>query len=405
MVSTTKITKSSKLNVSEEGLAFDDVLLVPQFSEILPLNVDLSTRLTNKIKLKIPILSAAMDTVTESKMAITLAGEGGIGIIHKNMSIDEQAQQIKRVKKYESGVIKDPITANPSMSVKEIYDITKKYKISGVPIVEKNVLVGIVTNRDLRFVDNLDLSVTKIMTPKSRLITVKENYTKEEVISALRKNRIEKILIVSKKHELKGMITFKDIQKSTTYPNASKDNSGSLIVGGAIGTNNDSLERAEALIEQKADVIVIDTAHGHSKLVLNMLKKIKKNFPDQQVIAGNIATEEAAKDLIKNGADAIKVGIGPGSICTTRIVAGVGVPQLSAVMNVSKIAKKNKTPVIADGGIRYSGDIAKAIAAGADTVMLGGLLAGTDEAPGDVELYEGRTYKSYRGMGSIGAMQ
>ena len=402
MVSTTKITKSSKLNVSEEGLAFDDVLLVPQFSEILPLNVDLSTRLTNKIKLKIPILSAAMDTVTESKMAITLAGEGGIGIIHKNMSIDEQAQQIKRVKKYESGVIKDPITANPSMSVKEIYDITKKYKISGVPIVEKNVLVGIVTNRDLRFVDNLDLSVTKIMTPKSRLITVKENYTKEEVISALRKNRIEKILIVSKKHELKGMITFKDIQKSTTYPNASKDNSGSLIVGGAIGTNNDSLERAEALIEQKADVIVIDTAHGHSKLVLNMLKKIKKNFPDQQVIAGNIATEE---DLIKNGADAIKVGIGPGSICTTRIVAGVGVPQLSAVMNVSKIAKKNKTPVIADGGIRYSGDIAKAIAAGADTVMLGGLLAGTDEAPGDVELYEGRTYKSYRGMGSIGAMQ
>ena len=268
MVSTTKITKSSKLNVSEEGLAFDDVLLVPQFSEILPLNVDLSTRLTNKIKLKIPILSAAMDTVTESKMAITLAGEGGIGIIHKNMSIDEQAQQIKRVKKYESGVIKDPITANPSMSVKEIYDITKKYKISGVPIVEKNVLVGIVTNRDLRFVDNLDLSVTKIMTPKSRLITVKENYTKEEVISALRKNRIEKILIVSKKHELKGMITFKDIQKSTTYPNASKDNSGSLIVGGAIGTNNDSLERAEALIEQKADVIVIDTAHGHSKLCL-----------------------------------------------------------------------------------------------------------------------------------------
>ncbi|MAQ72777.1 MAG: IMP dehydrogenase [Gammaproteobacteria bacterium] len=405
MVDTTKFSKSTKLNMSDEGLAFDDVLLIPQFSEILPSDVDLTTKLTNKINLKIPIISAAMDTVTESKMAITLAGEGGIGIIHKNMSIDEQAQQIKMVKKYESGVIKDPITASPSMSVKEIYDITKKYGISGVPIVDKNILVGIVTNRDLRFVDNLNLSVTKIMTPKAKLITVKENYTKEEVISALRENRIEKILIVNKKHELRGMITFKDIQKSTTYPNASKDKSGSLIVGGAIGTNNESMQRAEALISQKADVIVIDTAHGHSKLVLDMLKRIKKKFPHQQVIAGNIATEQAAKDLISCGADAVKVGIGPGSICTTRIVAGVGVPQLSAVMNVAKISKKMKVPLIADGGIRYSGDIAKAIAAGADTVMLGGLLAGTDESPGDVELYEGRTYKSYRGMGSIGAMQ
>ena len=408
MVSSTKVsksTKSTKLNMSDEGLAFDDVLLIPQFSKILPSDVDLTTKLTNKINLKIPIVSAAMDTVTESKMAITLAGEGGIGIIHKNMNIDEQAQQIKMVKKYESGVIKDPITASPSMSVKEIYDITKKYGISGVPIVDKNILVGIVTNRDLRFVDNLNLSVTKIMTPKARLITVKENYTKEEVISALRENRIEKILIVNKKHELRGMITFKDIQKSTTYPNASKDKSGSLIVGGAIGTNKESMERAEALINQKADVIVIDTAHGHSKLVLDMLKRIKKKFPHQQVIAGNIATEQAAKDLISCGADAVKVGIGPGSICTTRIVAGVGVPQLSAVMNVAKISKKMKVPLIADGGIRYSGDIAKAIAAGADTVMLGGLLAGTDESPGDVELYEGRTYKSYRGMGSIGAMQ
>ena len=405
MVSTTKVSKPTKLNISNEGLAFDDVLLVPQFSKILPLDVDLTTKLTNKINLKIPILSAAMDTVTESKMAITLAGEGGIGIIHRNMSIDEQAQQIKTVKKYESGVIKDPITANPSMSVKEIYDITKKYEISGVPIVDKNILVGIVTNRDLRFVDNLNLSVTKIMTPKPKLITVKENYTKDEVISALRKNRIEKILIVNKEHELRGMITFKDIQKSTTYPNASKDKSGSLIVGGAIGTNKESLERAEALIAQKADVIVIDTAHGHSKLVLDMLKTIKKKFPHQQVVAGNIATEGAAKDLISCGADAIKVGIGPGSICTTRIVAGVGVPQLTAIMNVAKITKKMNIPLIADGGIRYSGDIAKAIAAGADTIMLGGLLAGTDESPGDVELYEGRTYKSYRGMGSIGAMQ
>tara|TARA_Y100000590_G_scaffold69821_2_gene76198 strand:- start:9282 stop:10775 length:1494 start_codon:yes stop_codon:yes gene_type:complete len=402
---TSKNNQSKYPNPVETGLAFDDVLLVPQYSEILPSDVNLTTKLTSKIQLKIPILSAAMDTVTEAQMAISLASEGGIGIIHKNMSIDEQAHQIKMVKKYESGVIKDPITADPTMSVKEIYDITKKYGISGVPIVDKNILVGIVTNRDLRFVDNLNLSVTKIMTPKTKLVTVKEDYSKEEVISALRKNRIEKILIVNKKHELKGMITFKDIQKSTTFPNASKDKMGSLIVGGAIGTNSESMDRAEALINQKADVLVIDTAHGHSRLVLNMLKKIKKRFPRQQVIAGNIATEQAAKDLIACGADAIKVGIGPGSICTTRIVAGVGVPQLSAIVDVARVSKKMKIPLIADGGIRYSGDIAKAIAAGADTVMLGGLLAGTDEAPGDVELYEGRTYKSYRGMGSIGAMQ
>ena len=402
---TSKNNQSKYPNPVETGLAFDDVLLVPQYSEILPSDVNLTTKLTSKIQLKIPILSAAMDTVTEAQMAISLASEGGIGIIHKNMSIDEQAHQIKMVKKYESGVIKDPITADPTMSVKEIYDITKKYGISGVPIVDKNILVGIVTNRDLRFVDNLNLSVTKIMTPKTKLVTVKEDYNKEEVISALRKNRIEKILIVNKKHELKGMITFKDIQKSTTFPNASKDKMGSLIVGGAIGTNSESMDRAEALIDQKADVLVIDTAHGHSRLVLNMLKKIKKRFPRQQVIAGNIATEQAAKDLIACGADAIKVGIGPGSICTTRIVAGVGVPQLSAIVDVARVSKKMKIPLIADGGIRYSGDIAKAIAAGADTVMLGGLLAGTDEAPGDVELYEGRTYKSYRGMGSIGAMQ
>jgi len=283
--------------------------------------------------------------------------------------------------------------------------ITKKYNISGVPIVSNNKLVGIVTNRDLRFVDNLDSKVSEIMTPQDRLITVKENFTKEEVISALRKNRIEKILITNKKHELKGMVTFKDIQKSTTYPNASKDDSGSLRVGAAIGTGSDSIERAEALIEQKTDVIVIDTAHGHSKLVIKMLKHLKKNYPTQELIVGNIATEEAAKDLITAGADAIKIGIGPGSICTTRIVAGVGVPQLTAIMNVSKIAKKKNIPLIADGGIRYSGDIAKALAAGADTVMLGGLLAGTDESPGEVELFEGRTYKAYRGMGSIGAMQ
>jgi IMP dehydrogenase len=378
---------------------------VPQYSEILPTDVILSTNLTKNIQLQTPILSAAMDTVTESQMAITLAGEGGIGIIHKNMSIEEQAKQIRFVKKYESGIVNDPVTASPTMSIAEINMITKKYNISGVPIVDNNKLVGIVTNRDLRFVDNLDLKVSEIMTPQDRLITVKENFTKEEVISALRKNRIEKILITNKKHELKGMVTFKDIQKSTTYPNASKDDSGSLRVGAAIGTGSDSIERAEALIEQKTDVIVIDTAHGHSKLVIKMLKYLKKNYPTQELIVGNIATEEAAKDLITAGADAIKIGIGPGSICTTRIVAGVGVPQLTAIMNVSKIAKKKNIPLIADGGIRYSGDIAKALAAGADTVMLGGLLAGTDESPGEVELFEGRTYKAYRGMGSIGAMQ
>ena len=397
--------KNSNIIITEEGLAFDDVLLVPQYSEILPTDVILSTNLTKNIQLQTPILSAAMDTVTESQMAITLAGEGGIGIIHKNMSVEEQAKQIRFVKKYESGIVNDPVTASPTMSIAEINMITKKYNISGVPIVDNNKLVGIVTNRDLRFVDNLDLKVSEIMTPQDRLITVKENFTKEEVISALRKNRIEKILIINKKHELKGMVTFKDIQKSTTYPNASKDDSGSLRVGAAIGTGSDSIERAEALIEQKTDVIVIDTAHGHSKLVIKMLKHLKKNYPTQELIVGNIATEEAAKDLITAGADAIKIGIGPGSICTTRIVAGVGVPQLTAIMNVSKIAKKKNIPLIADGGIRYSGDIAKALAAGADTVMLGGLLAGTDESPGEVELFEGRTYKAYRGMGSIGAMQ
>ena len=398
-------TKNSNIIITEEGLAFDDVLLVPQYSEILPADVILSTNLTKNIQLQTPILSAAMDTVTESQMAITLAGEGGIGIIHKNMSIEEQAKQIRFVKKYESGIVNDPVTASPTMTIAEINMITKKYNISGVPIVDNNKLVGIVTNRDLRFVDNLNLKVSEIMTPQDRLITVKENFTKEEVISALRKNRIEKILITNKKHELKGMVTFKDIQKSTTYPNASKDDSGSLRVGAAIGTGSDSIERAEALIEQKTDVIVIDTAHGHSKLVIKMLKHLKKNYPTQELIVGNIATEEAAKDLITAGADAIKIGIGPGSICTTRIVAGVGVPQLTAIMNVSKIAKKKNIPLIADGGIRYSGDIAKALAAGADTVMLGGLLAGTDESPGEVELFEGRTYKAYRGMGSIGAMQ
>ena len=405
MVDIKNSNESSYLNPLEQGIAFDDVLLVPQYSEILPSSVNLITNLTPRIELKTPILSAAMDTVTEAEMAISLASEGGMGVIHKNMSIDEQSRQIRRVKKFESGVINDPITAHPDMTVGEIYKITKKYGISGVPVVDKGKLVGIVTNRDLRFVDDLNLKISMIMTVKNKLVTVGENYTKTEVISALKENRIEKLLITNSKFELKGMITFKDIQKSTTFPNASKDSKGRLIVGGAIGTNKESLERAEELILQGADVIVIDTAHGHSKLVIDTLEHLRDKYPEQQIIAGNIATQQAAEDLITAGASALKVGIGPGSICTTRIVAGVGVPQLTAIINVARVAKKKKIPLIADGGIRYSGDIAKAIAAGADCVMLGGLLAGTDEAPGDVEMFEGRTYKSYRGMGSIGAMQ
>ena len=405
MVDIKNSKESSYLNPLEQGIAFDDVLLVPQYSEILPSSVNLITNLTPRIELKTPILSAAMDTVTEAEMAISLASEGGMGVIHKNMSIDEQSRQIRRVKKFESGVINDPITAHPDMTVGEIYKITKKYGISGVPVVDKGKLVGIVTNRDLRFVDDLNLKISMIMTVKNKLVTVGENYTKTEVISALKENRIEKLLITNSKFELKGMITFKDIQKSTTFPNASKDSKGRLIVGGAIGTNKESLERAEELILQGADVIVIDTAHGHSKLVIDTLEHLRDKYPEQQIIAGNIATQQAAEDLITAGASALKVGIGPGSICTTRIVAGVGVPQLTAIINVARVAKKKKIPLIADGGIRYSGDIAKAIAAGADCVMLGGLLAGTDEAPGDVEMFEGRTYKSYRGMGSIGAMQ
>ncbi len=403
MVATTHQSRSKVF--SDEALAFDDVLLVPAYSDILPVNVNLSSQLTRDIELKTPILSAAMDTVTESKMAITLASEGGIGIIHKNLSIEDQAKQVRFVKKYESGVINDPITASADATVLEINKITEKFGISGVPIVDNKKLIGIVTNRDLRFVENANTKVSTIMTPKDNLVTVGENYTKKKVIDLLRKNRIEKVLIVNKKYQLKGMITFKDIQKSSTYPNASKDTSGSLLVGAAVSTSRESIDRIDALVQENVDVITIDTAHGHSKSVIDTLKYIKKKYSNQRVIVGNIATIDAAECLIKNGADAIKVGIGPGSICTTRIVAGVGVPQLSAIYQCAKLSKKYKIPLIADGGIRYSGDIAKAIAAGADTVMLGGLLAGTDESPGEVEMFEGRTYKSYRGMGSIGAMQ
>ena len=390
---------------SDEALAFDDVLLIPAYSEILPIDVQLSSQLTKSIQLKMPVLSAAMDTVTESKMAITLASEGGIGIIHKNLSIEDQAKQVRFVKKYESGVINNPITASSHATVSEINQITQKYGISGVPIVNDKELIGIVTNRDLRFVENENTKVMSIMTPKDKLVCVNEKYNKKQVIELLRANRIEKVLIKNKKNQLKGMITFKDIQKSSTYPNASKDSNGSLLVGAAVSTSKESLDRIDALVDEKVDIITIDTAHGHSKSVIDTLKYIKKNYPRQQVIAGNVATSDATLSLIKHGADAVKIGIGPGSICTTRIVAGVGVPQLSAIYDCSKISKKYKIPIIADGGIRYSGDIAKAIAAGADTVMLGGLLAGTDEAPGEVEMFEGRTYKSYRGMGSIGAMQ
>ena len=374
---------------SGEALAFDDVLLVPAYSDILPMDVVLTSKLTKFIELKTPVLSAAMDTVTESQMAITLASEGGIGIIHKNLSIDNQAKQVRFVKKYESGVINDPITASADSTVSEINKITEKYGISGVPIVDQGKVIGIVTNRDLRFVENINTKVKTIMTPKEKLVCVNEKYNKKQVIELLRRNRIEKVLIINKKNQLKGMITFKDIQKSSTYPNASKDSNGSLLVGAAVSTSKESIDRIDALVNENVDIITIDTAHGHSKSVIDTLKYIKKNYPQQQVIVGNVATSSAAECLIKSGADAVKVGIGPGSICTTRIVAGVGVPQLSAIYECAKISKKYKIPIIADGGIRYSGDIAKAIAAGADTVMLGGLLAGTDEAPGEVEMFEG----------------
>ena len=342
MVGTTHQSRTKVF--SEEALAFDDVLLVPSYSDILPINVNLSSFLTKSLELKTPIISAAMDTVTESKMAITLASEGGIGIIHKNLSIDDQAKQVRFVKKYESGVINNPVTANANSTVSEINKITERFGISGVPIVDNKNLIGIVTNRDLRFVENSNTKVTSVMTPKDRLITVSENYTKNKVIDLLRKNRIEKVLIVNRKYQLKGMVTFKDIQKSSTYPNASKDLNGSLLVGAAVSTSIESLERIDALVKENVDVITIDTAHGHSKSVIETLKYIKKKYPTQQVIVGNIATADAAELLIKSGADAIKVGIGPGAICTTIIVAGVGVPQLSAIYHCSKVANKYKIP-------------------------------------------------------------
>jgi IMP dehydrogenase len=392
------------MRILEEALTFDDVLLVPAYSEILPREVDLSTRVTRKIRLNLPLLSAAMDTVTEARLAITIAQEGGIGIIHKSMTIEAQALEVGRVKKFESGVIKDPITVSPNMTIREVLNLTRSRGISGVPVVVGRKAVGIVTHRDLRFEDKLDAPVSSVMTPKERLITVRENAPKEEVLLLLHKHRIEKVLVINNDHDLVGMITVQDFQKATEFPRASKDDGGRLRVGAAVGTTADTLERVAALREAGVDLVVVDTAHGHSRGVISMVERIKAKWGDQQVIAGNIATVEAARALVDAGADAVKVGIGPGSICTTRIVAGVGVPQISAVSNVAEALRDSDVPVISDGGIRFSGDIAKAVAAGAHAVMIGSLFAGTEESPGEVELYQGASYKSYRGMGSLGAM-
>jgi IMP dehydrogenase len=393
------------MRISQEALTFDDVLLVPARSEVLPNDTILKTRLTRGLDLNIPLVSAAMDTVTESRLAISIAQEGGLGIVHKNLSVEEQAKQVARVKKYESGVIKDPITIAPDTPVREVIELTEKRKISGLPVIGSDGLVGIVTKRDLRFESNLDQPVSSIMTTREKLVTVGEGAEKSEVIDLLHRHRIERLLVVNDRGELRGMITVKDITKSSVYPFACKDDQGRLRVGAAVGTGEDTEERAAALIEAEADVIVVDTAHGHSRGVIDRVAWIKKQYPGIQVIGGNIATAAAARDLMEAGADAVKVGIGPGSICTTRIVAGVGVPQISAISDVAGALKDSDVSVIADGGIRFSGDISKALVAGAHAVMIGSMFAGTEEAPGEVELFQGRSYKSYRGMGSIAAMQ
>ncbi len=392
------------MRIAQEALTFDDVLLLPAHSNVLPKDVELSTQLTRDIALNIPLVSAAMDTVTEARLAIAMAQEGGIGIVHKNMSAMRQAGEVLQVKKYESGVIKEPITVSPRQSIREVLDITQANRISGLPVVDGEDLVGIVTARDLRFETHLSDPVANIMTPKERLVTVREGASKEEVQGLLHKHRIEKVLVINEDFKLRGMVTVKDIQKSSDFPNACKDSQGSLRVGAAVGTGSGTEERVEALVNAGVDVIVVDTAHGHSQGVLDRVTWIKRHYPDVQVIGGNIATEAAAKDLLKAGVDGVKVGIGPGSICTTRMVAGVGVPQITAVANAAKALQGSGVPLIADGGIRYSGDIAKALAAGAYSIMLGSMFAGTEEAPGEVELYQGRSYKSYRGMGSLGAM-
>jgi IMP dehydrogenase len=393
------------MRIIQKALTFDDVLLVPAYSNVMPRDVSLRTQLTRNISLNIPLLSAAMDTVTGSRLAIALAQEGGIGIIHKNMTAREQAAKVAKVKRFESGVVKDPITITPDMTVRNVLDLTRQYKISGLPVVQGRQLVGIVTNRDLRFENNLDQPVKNIMTPRERLITVKENTSLEDARNLMHQHRLERVLVVNDAFELCGLMTVKDILKSSEHPLASKDSRGRLRAGAAVGVGEGTEERVALLAEAGVDVIVVDTAHGHSQGVLDRVKWVKTNFPNVEVIGGNIATGSAALALMDHGADAVKVGIGPGSICTTRIVAGVGVPQIAAIQNVAKALLGTGIPLIADGGIRFSGDIAKAIAAGAHTVMLGGLFAGTEEAPGEIELFQGRSYKSYRGMGSLGAMQ
>ena len=392
------------MRIVQEALTFDDVLLIPAHSTVVPKEVDLGTQLTKKIRMNIPLLSAAMDTVTESRLAIALAQEGGIGIVHKNMTPAQQAAEVRHVKKYESGVIVEPITIDSSASIRDVLAITQEYKISGVPVVDGEELVGIVTSRDMRFETQLDNQVSSIMTPKEKLVTVSEGASREEVAALLHKHRIEKVLVVNDGFALRGMITVKDIQKSDDFPNACKDEQGRLRVGAAVGTGADTEERVTALVAEGVDVIVVDTAHGHSQGVIDRVKWVKEKFPQVEVIGGNIATGQAAKDLVAAGADAVKVGIGPGSICTTRIVAGVGVPQISAIDNVAQALEGTGVPLIADGGIRFSGDMAKALAAGAYTIMVGSMFAGTEEAPGEIELFQGRSYKSYRGMGSLGAM-
>ena len=392
------------MRIVQEALTFDDVLLQPAYSEVLPREVILRSRLTRGIAVNLPLVSAAMDSVTEARLAIALAQEGGIGIIHKNMSGEAQAREVLRVKKYESGIINDPITVTSDKNIREVLDLIRAKNISGVPVVDGDRVVGIVTNRDLRFQQQLDAPVSAVMTPQDRLVTVREGAGKEEVLLLLHKHRIEKVLIVDKDYRLKGMITAKDFQKATDFPNACKDERGALRVGAAVGTSADTDERVEALVGAGVDVIIVDTSHGHTRGVLDRVRRIKQAFPDIQVVGGNIVTADAARALVEAGADAVKVGIGPGSICTTRVVAGVGVPQISAVANVAAALEDSGVPLIADGGIRYSGDLAKAIAAGANTVMVGSLFAGTEESPGEVELYQGRSYKTYRGMGSLGAM-
>jgi len=388
----------------KEGLSFDDVLVIPAKSEVIPKDVDVSTRLTKKIRINIPIVSAAMDTVTEARLAIALAREGGIGIIHKNMSIEKQAQEVDKVKRSEHGVIVDPFYLSPEHTIKDAMDLMAHYRISGVPITENGKLVGIITNRDIRFEDDVNKKIREVMT-KENLVTAPVGTTLEEAKEILKKHKIEKLPLVDENYNLKGLITIKDIEKAIKYPNAAKDQKGRLLVGAAVGVGRDMMDRVKALYDAKVDVIVVDTAHGHSVNVLNAVFKIKEKFPELEVIAGNVATAEATQELIKAGADAVKVGMGPGSICTTRVVAGIGVPQITAIYDCAEEAKKYGVPIIADGGIKYSGDIVKAIAAGADSVMIGGLFAGTEESPGEIEIYKGRSFKVYRGMGSIGAME